>query len=67
MQPSFQTGQYVMLTHPYLGLPSGSVGMVTKRQSRPSRCYLIYFGESLPSGAFPETALIRIRSTGMRM
>jgi hypothetical protein len=66
MQPHFQVGEYVMLTQPYLSLPAGSVGLVTKCHSGPTCRYEIHFSESLPSGPFPETALIRVRSVGMR-
>jgi hypothetical protein len=65
MQPRFQVGEYVMLTQPYLGLPAGSVGLVTKCHSGPTCRYKIYFSESLPSGPFPETALIRVGLAGM--
>jgi hypothetical protein len=65
-QPRFQVGEYVMLTQPYLGLPAGSVGMVTEYRSRPPCRYKIFFSESLPSGPFPETALIRLGSAGRR-
>jgi hypothetical protein len=67
MQPRIQVGEYVMLTHSYLGLPAGSVGLVTKCRSGPTRCYQIYFSDSLPSGPFPETALIRVESAGARV
>lgn len=59
-------GEYIVLTRPYLGLPAGSVGMITKRHSTRTPRYLVYFGESLPVGPFPETALIRLGSAGKR-
>jgi hypothetical protein len=64
--PRFQEGEYVMLTRPYLGLPARSVGVITALYSTHPPCYLVYFGEALPIGPFPEAALIRLRSAGMR-
>jgi hypothetical protein len=63
--PRLRPGEYIVLTQPYLGLPAGSVGMITKRNRTHPPCYLVYFGEALPIGPFPETALIRLRSAGM--
>ena len=67
--PHFQAGEYVILTRPYLGLPAGSVGRITECHSTPmpTPCYLVYFGESLPIGPFPEAALIRLGSAGARV
>jgi hypothetical protein len=60
--PHFQAGEYVMLTRPYLGLPARSVGVISELSCTHPRCYLVYFGESLPVGPFPEAALFRLRS-----
>ena len=59
----FQTGEYVILTPPYLGLPAQSVGVITRRYSPNAPLYLIYFGVSLPVGPFPAAALSRLRLT----
>jgi len=64
--PRFQTGEYVILTQAYLGVPSLSVGVVTKIHSTKPPLYLIHFGESIPTGPFPETALSRLPSPRTR-
>jgi hypothetical protein len=61
--PRFQTGEYIILTQPCLGLPARSVGVITSLFSTDPPYYLIYFGESLPVGPFPERLLYHIRST----
>jgi hypothetical protein len=58
--PRFQTGEYVILTQPCLGLPAQSVGVITRLYSTDPPRYLIYFGVALPDGPFPETVLFRL-------
>lgn len=64
--PRFQTGEYVILTRPYLGVPALSVGIITTIHSTDPPHYLIDFGPSIPSGPFPETALSRLPSPRTR-
>jgi hypothetical protein len=61
--PYFQKGEYIILTQPCLGLPAQSVGVITRLYSTDPPHYLIYFGESLPVGPFPQLLLYRIRAT----
>lgn len=60
--PCRSPGEYIVLTQRYLGLPVGSVGVITALSSSHPPCYLIYFGEGLPVGPFPDTTLIALRA-----
>ena len=64
--PRFQTGEYVILTRPYLGVPTLSVGVIAKLSSTNPPLYLIHFGASITAGPFPETALARLPSKRTR-
>ena len=60
--PRFLAGEYIILTQPCLDLPAQSVGVITRLYTTDPPHYLIYFGEFLPVGPFPQTVLSHLRS-----
>jgi hypothetical protein len=58
--PSFQMGEYIILTRPHHGLPAGSVGMITGIEDTDLPRYHVYFGPSLPSGPIPQNRLAHL-------
>ena len=60
--PRFYTGEYIILTRPYHGLPEGSVGMITALEDTDPPRYHVYFGQSLPRGPIPQNRLAHLKS-----
>jgi len=58
--PPFQTGEYIILTGPYHGLPAGSVGMITGIDATDPPRYQVFFGPSVPSRPIPQNRLAHL-------
>jgi hypothetical protein len=58
--PLFHVGDYIILTHPYRGIPAGSAGKITAMASLHPPLYRVHFGDSMSAEAIPQNRLTHL-------
>ena len=58
--PLFRVGDYIILTHPYRGIPAGSAGKITAMASLHPPLYRVHFGDSMSAEAIPQNRLTHL-------
>jgi hypothetical protein len=58
--PLFRVGDYIILTHPYRGIPAGSAGKITALASMAPLLYRVHFGDAVSADAIPQNRLTHL-------
>ncbi len=58
--PLFCVGEYIILTHPYRGIPVGSTGKITAIASLRPPLYRVHFGDAVSVEAIPQNRLTHL-------
>jgi hypothetical protein len=58
--PLFRVGDYIILTHPYRGIPAGSAGKITAMASMTPPLYRVHFGDAVSAEAIPQNRLTHL-------
>lgn len=58
--PLFRVGDYIVLTHPYRGIPAGSAGKITSMASMTPPLYRVHFGDAVSAEAIPQNRLTHL-------
>jgi hypothetical protein len=58
--PLFRVGDYIILTHPYRGIPAGSTGKITALASMTPPSYRVHFGDAVSAEAIPQNRLTQL-------
>ena len=65
--PLFRVGNYIILTHPYRGIPAGSAGKITAMASLHPPLYRVYFGDAVSADAIPQNRLTYLGAPKARL